>query len=167
MIGSGPFKNEYVKHIDDTRMSRFTEEQRFELKELIEQFYSEEIANDDDSLSRIGEMMEIADTYHHYDIDDEKYSVSIEGDLFKSIWDEASHLRSSGELLAMGNKIECDVAIIHGDYDPHPIAGVVEPLSDVINNLKTIKLEKCGHSPWKEKYAHEALMKEIKNLINV
>ena len=50
-----------------------------------------------------------------------------------------------------GNNIKCPVIAIHGDYDPHPYEGVKKPLARVINDFNFILLEKCGHTPWKEK----------------
>jgi hypothetical protein len=57
---------------------------------------------------------------------------------------------------------------IHGNYDPHPYAGVKEPLSQVLRDFKFILLQKCGHKPWIEKAAKEEfyriLMEEVKHL---
>jgi pimeloyl-ACP methyl ester carboxylesterase len=44
---------------------------------------------------------------------------------------------------------------IHGDYDPHLAEGIREPLSRVIKDFRFILLEKCGHEPWRERYAHD------------
>jgi len=64
---------------------------------------------------------------------------------------EASQLRSGGELLNLGKKIRCPVVAIHGDYDPHPAAGVQEPLSRVLQDFHFILLKNCGHHPWFER----------------
>ena len=74
-------------------------------------------------------------------------------------------MRDRIELLALGKEITCPVVAIHGDYDPHPVAGVREPLSRVLRDFTFIILEKCGHEPWIEKYArdefYEILRREI------
>jgi pimeloyl-ACP methyl ester carboxylesterase len=55
------------------------------------------------------------------------------------------------------------VLAIHGDSDPHPAAGVREPLSRTLPDFRFILLEKCGHMPWLERQARDtfyALLRE-------
>jgi pimeloyl-ACP methyl ester carboxylesterase len=47
------------------------------------------------------------------------------------------------------------VVAIHGDYDPHPTAGVRVPLLAVLINFTFILLEKCGHRPWIERASRD------------
>ena len=86
-------------------------------------------------------------------------------DIYQRVWGEASKLRSSGELLKLGENIVCPVVAIHGDYDPHPAAGVKEPLASVLKDFRFILLRKCGHHPWLERHAkdnfYDTLRKEI------
>lgn len=85
-------------------------------------------------------------------------------DIFNAVMPEAAALRRSGALLGMGEKINCPVVAIHGDFDPHPSEGVLE-LSTVLSDFRFILLEHCGHQPWEERYAREAffqaLLKEV------
>ena len=74
-------------------------------------------------------------------------------------------LRENNNLIKMGEKIKCPVIAIHGDYDPHPISGVKEPLSKIIKDFKLIKLKKCGHYPWNEKYAKDTFYIILKSEI--
>jgi pimeloyl-ACP methyl ester carboxylesterase len=64
-------------------------------------------------------------------------------------------MRRSGELLELGERVECPVVAIHGDYDPHPAAGVQEPLSTVLERFRFILLKSCGHTPWIERQARD------------
>jgi pimeloyl-ACP methyl ester carboxylesterase len=65
----------------------------------------------------------------------------------------------------MAHAIRCPVIAIHGEYDPHPAAGVKEPLSRECTDFRFILLSKCGHRPWIERQASEeffdVLVKEI------
>jgi pimeloyl-ACP methyl ester carboxylesterase len=76
--------------------------------------------------------------------------------LFEAIWPAANQLRASGELLETVATIGRAVVAIHGDYDPHPADGVREPLTRVLTDFRMILLERCGHSPWRERYAAES-----------
>ena len=88
-------------------------------------------------------------------------------DIYQKVWTEAGKMRSSGELLQLGNKIQCPVVAIHGDYDPHPAAGVREPLSHVLKDFRFILLEKCGHRPWFERYAQEIFYNTLRREISL
>ncbi|MBQ4050464.1 MAG: alpha/beta hydrolase, partial [Oscillospiraceae bacterium] len=75
-----------------------------------------------------------------------------------SLMEEITGMRKSGELLKRALQVQCPVTMIHGEYDPHPIAGSAGLLPDA----KAYILPKCGHDPWKEKYAREIFIRIIK-----
>jgi pimeloyl-ACP methyl ester carboxylesterase len=107
--------------------------------------------------------MDKADAYDPLPHDSELLSCS--PDIYQQVWGEAVKLRSSGELLNLGASIQCPVVAIHGDYDPHPAAGVREPLSRVVKDFRFILLGNCGHHPWLERQVkqnfYDALRIEI------
>jgi pimeloyl-ACP methyl ester carboxylesterase len=76
-------------------------------------------------------------------------------EIFQSVWKDAAELRRSGKLLELGNRIQCPVVAIHGDYDPHPAEGVQEPLSAILRDFRFILLKNCGHMPWIERRARD------------
>ena len=51
-------------------------------------------------------------------------------------------------------QLHCPVLAIHGDWDPSPSAAI-EWLGTVIPDFRFELLEKCGHSPWREKHARD------------
>jgi pimeloyl-ACP methyl ester carboxylesterase len=71
------------------------------------------------------------------------------------VWAEASALRSSGALIALAGEIRCPVVAVHGDHDPHPAAGVREPLERDLKDFRFLLLERCGHEPWRERHARD------------
>jgi pimeloyl-ACP methyl ester carboxylesterase len=56
----------------------------------------------------------------------------------------------------LGRQVVCPVVALHGDGDPHPAAGVREPLTGVLKDFQFILLRDCGHTPWIERRAKEA-----------
>jgi pimeloyl-ACP methyl ester carboxylesterase len=104
-----------------------------------------------------------ADAYQTIPHDDPQ--INFNYGIYKKIWKEAEGLRKSGELLSMGERINCPVVVIHGDYDPHPYEGVVIPLARTVKDFKYEIIEKCGHHPWFEEHAkdlfYELLKKEL------
>lgn len=128
MVGSAVFDEKYARDIDRIRSERLGDK------------------TDDSVESHIK-----ADSY---DPMLEQYEGSeFQRDIFNSVWPEAEELRRSGRLLEMGSGIKCPVVALHGDYDPHPAAGVKGPLSRVLKDFKFIVLKRCGHYPWLERQA--------------
>ena len=64
------------------------------------------------------------------------------------------------ELKMRANAVKCPIIAFHGTYDPHPIAGIREPMKD-LENFSLIELDRCGHDPWKEKWAREAFFEKL------
>jgi pimeloyl-ACP methyl ester carboxylesterase len=110
----------------------------------------------DTLLARLGVLAAKTDEYDPItDESDESDRVGSQGDIFQSVWKDAAELRRNGELLELGKLIKCPVVAIHGDYDPHPAAGVQEPLSAVLESFRFILLKNCGHMPWIERQARD------------
>jgi pimeloyl-ACP methyl ester carboxylesterase len=164
LIGGGPFEEKYADNIDADRLNRLTEDERIEAFRLLEINDAAKSLDRDKAMARLGELWVKADTYAPLP-GQELESMPVSEEINRKVWAEAKKLRTSGEILKIGKKITCPVIAIHGDYDPHLVAGLQEPLSRVIKDFKFILLEKCGHYPWLERYArykfYEILRKEI------
>jgi len=87
-------------------------------------------------------------------------------DVFLPVWQEAAALRASGELLAFGELIDLPVVAIHGEDDPHPWTGVAEPLGQVLEQFEMYRLPRCGHYPWKERFAREAFFARLEEALD-
>ncbi|MCK4446243.1 MAG: alpha/beta hydrolase [Candidatus Marinimicrobia bacterium] len=163
LIGSGPFEEKYAVNITVTRLSRLTENERTELDALQELLSNPNIKNENDIFVRFEKLMSKADSFDPLPFESDV--LEYQPDIFQSVWKEAKELRQSGKLLKIGNQVQCPVAAIHGDYDPHPAEGVKSPLSKIIKDFRFILLEKCGHNPWIERNAkenfYEILHKEL------
>lgn len=165
LVGSGPFEANYASEIESTRLERLSTEERKILEDLFSEFYNDSCTDKSKIMKKIGAMIESADGFNLQPIDDSKYQIKVDGDMFGSIWSEAEMLRASGELLAMSAKLKSELIIIHGDYDPHPARGVIEPLSKNVESVQSIILKKCGHYPWKETFAHDEFFKVLARIV--
>ncbi len=156
LVGSGPFEVQYVAEIDKNRMAHLNQSEIAQYHALLAAVSDSETANKDQLLQQLGELVEKADNYCAVEIKtDQDDGLPVCGDMYSAIWAEASKLRESGKLLELAGKITCPVTMIHGEYDPHPLKGVKAPLEKRMKNLRVHVLEKCGHNPWKERYAKE------------
>lgn len=167
LVGSGPLEEQYVHEIGERRKRNMNEKQRAEYDELTACLNSEDTADKDAKLSRLGELVEQADEYEAIVEDiDSRASLPADGTMYTSIWPEAARMRTTGELVQKFRSIRCPITILHGKLDPHPYEGVIQPLKDTAREIHIHLLKKCGHTPWMEKYARDEslkiLMDEIK-----
>lgn len=154
LVGSGPFKMEYVSQINPNRYSRLSPAEQALYRDLLARLSDPATAGEPGLLDKLGELVEKADTYDPIPIaTDEQDKLTVDGAMYQSVWEEAAALRKSGELLRMAERITCPVLAIHGDVDPHPAAGVREPLMKALGDFRFVLLERCGHTPWKERHA--------------
>jgi pimeloyl-ACP methyl ester carboxylesterase len=160
LIGSGPFEEKYAEKIQQTRLNRLSEEERTEVKSLIE-ILDNPLAKDKNmAFARFGALFSKADAYDP--ILQETDVTDCDVGIFKSVWQGAAELRRSGKLLQLGKYIKCPVVAIHGDYDPHPALGVQKPLSAILKSFRFILLKNCGHKPWIERQARDRFYKILK-----
>ncbi len=167
LVGSGPYEEKYVARLQETRLSRLSEEERTEFESTIRALGDPATADKDALLARLGALASKTDEYDPIIAElEESGSADSQGDIFQSVWKEAAELRRSGELLELGKQVKCPVIAIHGDYDPHPAEGVQKPLSATLKNFRFILLKNCGHTPWIERQAkgefYEILKEELR-----
>ncbi len=151
MVGSPPFEERYAPDIMATRLNRLPPDRRSEFLALVKSLEEAPITSPRESMQRMHEILLRTDCLDPLPHDEEV--LDFQYGLFRAVWGEAAELRSSGELLKMGQSVRCRVVALHGDYDPHPAEGVRGPLSQVIRDFEFVLLARCGHYPWFENAA--------------
>ena len=156
LVACGPLEERYVSALRDTRLSRLSADEKTEYESVVQALDSPATSDRDPLLSWLHKLASKADTYDGLmDQRDESDRLDRQGSVFQGVWDAAARLRSRGDLIGFAQDIQCPVIAIHGDYDPHPAAGVEEPLSGVLRDFRFVLLERCGHTPWMERQARE------------
>ena len=153
LVGSPPFDQEYAAGIMETRLSRLSQQAGSEVASLMAALEDPATPDKDALFARLGELMAGADSYEP--VSQESEILEYRYDIYRGVWPQAAELRRSGALLELGERIRCPVVAIHGDYDPHPAAGVKEPLSRVLKDFHFILLKNCGHYLWRERQARD------------
>ena len=162
LVGSGPFEERYVAGLQETRLGRLSEAERAEFASILHDLEDPTTGGKDALLARLGALASKADAYDPVvDASGESDAGSVQADVYQGVWPDAAALRRSGKLLALGESIQCPVVAIHGDYDPHPAAGVQEPLSATLACFRFVLLAHCGHRPWTERQAREAFYQTL------
>jgi len=163
LIGSATYEDKYAADITVTRLSRLSEEERVEVLSLAENLDTPATGDKSALMARLGELMARADLYDPLPYDNEV--LEYQYDTYQRVWGKARELRKHGEFLELGKRIRCPVVAIHGDYDPHPAAGVRDSLAPIIKDFRFILLEKCGHYPWRERAARDRFYNILKSEI--
>jgi pimeloyl-ACP methyl ester carboxylesterase len=166
LISSGAFVEYYANELIGVRAKRLSAEQRTKLTVLMNSLNQEVKKQKQDTLFKeIGEMFSDVDSYNPLNVQNPENKPDYL--MYKSIWYEATEMRRSGALYALGTSVVCPVTIIHGDYDPHPVNGVAEPLFQMHDDVQLYILEKCGHTPWKEIFARERFLQILEQEISI
>lgn len=160
LIGSGPYEEKYALNTMETRLNRLSKEEKTEAFSLIENLDNPEVEDKNTLLARFGNLISKADSYDPLPRQSEL--LECQYDIYQNVWEQARKLRSGGELLELGKKIQCPVVAIHGDFDPHPAEGVKRPLSRILKDFRFILLQKCGHQPWIERSARNRFYNILK-----
>jgi pimeloyl-ACP methyl ester carboxylesterase len=153
LVSSGVFEDKYAEGITGTRLSRLTEEEANRVYSLTRALEDPNATDKNHLFAELGSLLSRADSFDP--LPSESEIIECQYDIYRSVWKDAQELRSSGNLLALGNQVRCPVVAIHGDYDSHPAAGVTTPLSGVLKDYRFVLLEKCGHRPWIEAAARD------------
>lgn len=157
LVSSGPFAQRYVPLIAANRCRRLGQQEGAEYLRLVEQLDHASMGTPADAaaLARLGELARTSEGYDP-DLPEESLAVdSAQSAIYQGVWPAAAQLRRSGALLNLVARISCPVLAIHGEQDPHPAAGVQEPLAARLSAFRMEVLSCCGHDPWRERQARE------------
>jgi pimeloyl-ACP methyl ester carboxylesterase len=158
LVGSGPFAEDYVPLIAANRRQRLDPQQWQEYLQLLEQL-GQSAAKTPASyavLARLGELGRKSASYDPLSLPDtDPVPGESQGEIYQGVWPAAAELRRTGALLSLALHITCPVLAIHGEQDPHPAAGVEEPLAARLQAFRMVVLPQCGHEPWQERQARE------------
>lgn len=158
LVGCPPLADQYVKEISLRRLQNLLAEER-----EIFQRVADNAATDED-MKKLPGILEKSDNYC-LESSEKLIIDKADHEMYNRIWNEAAKLRTSGELLAAFKNAQSRLFLIQGDYDPHPIEGVMKPLEENGIPCETYILEKCGHSPFLEKYAKEKFYEILQAII--
>jgi pimeloyl-ACP methyl ester carboxylesterase len=80
----------------------------------------------------------------------------------KETWDDMMRLQSDETYPNAFTRITSDVLMLHGNYDPHPGLMIYDSLRPFIRKLEYRELDRCGHSPWLERFARTEFFSTLK-----
>lgn len=150
LVGCPPFDEKYVPAILDNRLGRLDHKEKTRFIELLS---SIEVSVSDTLMKELKHFAELTDNYC---LSDNCAYDGMNMKMYESVWGEASAMRHEGLLMDMLRKISCTVVLVHGRMDPHPLDGAVVPMKGAHVQFVQHVLDRCGHSPFNERFAREA-----------
>ncbi len=165
LIGPAVFDAMNSARIESIRLSRLSDEKRSQYLEIMSRLERASGKKRDALMKEWGEFFNETDMYDPITTNLEV--IEVQYNIFSKVWPEFVVLRDKPGLLKTEfSKISQPVAVIHGEYDPHPIEGIRPFLESCLENVSFHILPECGHYPWIEKKAKkrffEILRKEIR-----
>lgn len=162
LIGCPPLTEDYLYLIEERRKLNMSSNELKKYDEINQLLSESNAENKPELLEQLSRIVKQSDNYSP--IEEKNYS-ALDATMYHSIWEEAKQLRKTNSLLKQFKKIKIEMIMIHGDRDPHPYLGVMEPLEKTHQLTKTVILDECGHSPWNEVSAknpfYQFLYKEL------
>ena len=156
LVGGAPFDRSGGEVTAATRRHRMSAALRTELDDLHSDITGPDPARAAAAFARSGDLLLGID--HLDPIVDHLEVLAHQLEVFEAVWGEVEQRRAAGTLLAPEAPLRCPVVVIHGDHDPHPLAGVVEPIRPLSRELTVQVLDRCGHLPWLERGARERFL---------
>lgn len=158
LVGCGTFTEEDSAIVDEIRNSRFTQNQKDKLAELMQVIDTLSGKEQNEKMKEFAAIFDVSDKYSP--ICNNRELENLDWNIFKSVWNDFVRLREIPHYIKSEfSKIKIPVILIQGDYDPHPTQAIYAFLKDCIPQTKLYELGKCGHYPWIEKYAKDDFYK--------
>lgn len=158
LVGCPPLADKHVKEIPLRRLQNLSNEESRILQRMIDN-----VATAQD-MEKIPDILERSDNYC-LESRGKRIVAKADNEMYNRIWNEATKLRTNAELLTAFKNIQSRLFLIQGVCDPHPVEGVIKPLEENGIPCKTYILEKCGHSPFMEKYSKERFYEILQAII--
>ena len=160
LVGCPPMAEQYVPLITSRRIANLPRREQEELKKLLA-LPPERLGG---QLSRLGELVESSDNYSLFRSLD-RHGLRLDSEMYLRVWPEAAARRKAGTLFTGLANVTCPLVVIHGEQDPHPLDGVIEPLQEQGLKVAVYCLERCGHTPFRERYAYQQCYQIIVELL--
>jgi pimeloyl-ACP methyl ester carboxylesterase len=163
LIGTAPLEVKNAPDYTKIRFNRLSRKEQEEVLALQNTIWGGAAGDKSTSLRRLFKLLARGDAYEPIPSADEVLEYQPEINL--SVGTEMVMLLKSGKYLELSKSITCPVIAIYGDYDPRPFEPVRDTLARVHKNFRFILLEKCGHTPWVERYARDEFFRVLREEI--
>ena len=165
LVSCPAFGDSGAEQLRARRLERLSHAEQAQYQQAVAALHGPAATGGDPMLETLGRLTGKTDAYEL--IEEAGGSDDVRGNaaIYRAVWKEAAELRRSGALLRRARTVQCPVIAIHGDADPSPAAAVAEPLSAALASFRLATLARCGHTPWRERYAKEEFYRLLAEVV--
>lgn len=151
LVGCGTFDEVARDRMRAILQERTDDELRRRLERLAEEF--------PDPADQMTKRYELTRSLYAYEsvacVEEEALAKPFDMRAHTETWSDMVRLQAEGVYPAAFSAIESPVLMLHGAYDPHPGQMIRASLGRYLPQLEYRQWERCGHSPWVEKFVRE------------
>lgn len=168
LVGVGTYSEAGRAELHKTLMARLGETGMMEVERLQRELKNaKDVEVRDKVLRNLGGAFSLIESYELVDVQEsEREELPADARGHDETWQDVLRLQSSGLEPARFSAITAPVMLLHGDTDPHPGALTRDLLRGYLPQLEYLELERCGHEPWREKYARETFLATLRIWLN-
>ncbi len=162
LISCPPLGEKWVPQILERRLELLSQQEAASFQKAIKILEEKVPGNRTRALQTVERLTQQTDFFEPCEYDD--HALELDAHQYQTVWPQAAQMRREGELLRAAQRLACPVSVWHGRQDPHPAAGVLEPLRLSAQSPRVMLFDRCSHSPFAEKYAQTAFYQWLKEL---
>ena len=148
LVGSGTFDPAARDRMRAIIGERMDDALRGRMENLARRF-----ADPDARMRALGALVE---PLYSYDLDTPGEDSEVyDARAYDETWQDMIRLQEAGVYPAAFAAIKRPVLMLHGAHDPHPGRMIRASLERYIPQLQYREWDRCGHSPWLERFARE------------
>ena len=150
LIGCGTFDPAARARLRQVLAERTDENMKRQLDRL-----PENVPSAEERLRQRYKLTERLYVYEPIEGEEEGFKGPLDVRAHEETWADMLRLQEEGVYPAAFAAIESPVLMLHGDCDPHPGRMIRDSLAPYLKQLEYHELNRCGHSPWKERFARD------------
>mgnify|MGYP000228345447 CR=1 FL=1 len=154
LVGCPALQSGYEDQLKINRQTKLEAAQRQHLKQLEDDLdKASSTVEQNVVFGKLGEFWEQVDGVDLLQLPAHKQEVSYQS--YLDLWPQAVEWREKGKFVESCLQLQCPVVLIQGDHDSHPFSAPLKTFEEVGIDYTSYLLEKCGHSPWRERQTRE------------
>jgi pimeloyl-ACP methyl ester carboxylesterase len=168
LVGCGTYDEASRTLLRQSLRERLSEGEARRIHSLQEQCACEQNAARRDRLfAEIGDAFMRAESYElAAESEPEREDIPVDAEGNVETWSDVLRLQREEIEPNSFTVVTARVLMIHGDVDPHPGPATRNLLRRYIPQLEYIDLGRCGHEPWRERYARDRFLEILRGWIS-
>jgi len=168
LIGCGTYNEQCREKMKETLTTRLGDAGNASLRELRVALERAKDAGERNAIMRkLGAVFSLLESYELMDeTEKERDHIEMDARGHEETWQDVLKLQAQEFEPQIFAEIKVPVMLIQGDTDPHPGPMTRDLLKRVMPQLEYWELERCGHEPWRERFARDSFTEVLRIWLN-